>query len=130
MKFESVSTATLFAVMLATLMLVSVQASPRIRAMRHFQAVTKRNGSSSGSSSYSQPSCHESLICGFAYYDTSRSRIRPIISYRKNNLCSCDDGYRCVLTGNMSDRKAYVFHCRDREKSGHMYEFPQSAYGR
>ena len=42
--------------------------------------------------------------------------------------CRCDDGYRCVLTGNMSDRKAYVFHCREREKSQHMYEFPHNQY--
>lgn len=129
MSFKSVSAVTIFAAITATLMVISVQAmaSPRIRAMRHYQAMSKRNGNVNNDAlgSYTQPSCHESLICGFAYYDTSRSRIRPIISYRRSNLCSCDDGYRCVLTGNMSDRKAYVFHCREREKSGHMYEFPQ-----
>jgi len=110
-----------------TLFFVNVDASPRIRSMRTYQAMAKRNGLVRNDDS-PHPSCHESLICGFAYYDTSRSRIRPIISYRRSNLCSCDDGYRCVLTGNMSDRKAYVFHCREREKSEHMYEFPQNQY--
>ena len=39
--------------------------------------------------------------------------------------CSCNDGYRCVLTGNMSSRSAYVFKCRENEISTNMYPFPQ-----
>jgi len=118
----------IFAVVIMSFYLANVEASPRIRSMRaQYQYMSKRNGNSIDTND-AHPSCHESLICGFAYYDTSRSRIRPIISYRRSNLCRCDDGYRCVLTGNMSDRKAYVFHCREREKSQHMYEFPHNQY--
>lgn len=131
MKLERLPTVSIFTAIVVTLMIISVETSPRIRAMRGYQAMSKRNGINVNSNrlgSNTQPSCHESLICGFAYYDTSTSRIRPIISYRRSNLCRCDDGYRCVLTGNMSDRRAYVFHCREREKSEHMYEFPRNRY--
>jgi len=129
MRLKNNITFAILAAVFVTLFLINVNAvpSPRIRSMRTYQAMAKRNGLVRNEES-PHPSCHESLICGFAYYDTSRSRIRPIISYRRSNLCSCDDGYRCVLTGNMSDRKAYVFHCREREKSEHMYEFPQNQY--
>jgi len=130
MMSENKATVAIFATVIVTLLLINVEAipSPRIRSMRTYQAMAKRNGLSTSNDNSGHPSCHESLICGFAYYDTSRARIRPIISYRRSNLCSCDDGYRCVLTGNMSDRKAYVFHCREREESEHMYEFPQNQY--
>jgi len=129
MKFANKITVSIFAAILVTLLLINVEASPspRIRSMRAQYRMSKRTENSINTDD-AHPSCHESLICGFAYYDTSRSRIRPIISYRRSNLCSCDDGHRCVLTGNMSDRKAYVFHCREREKSEHMYEFPQNHY--
>jgi len=127
MKFANKMTVSIFAVFWMTLLLVNVEASPRIRSMRAQYVMSKRNGNSINTDD-AHPSCHESLICGFAYYDTSRSRIRPIISYRRSNLCSCADTHSCVLTGNMSDRKAYVFHCREREKSSHMYEFPQNQY--
>lgn len=130
MRFENKTTVAIFVTTVITLLLINVTAipSPRIRSMRTYQAMAKRNGLTTSNDEPQLPSCHESLICGFAYYDTSRSRIRPIVSYRRSNLCRCDDGYRCVLTGNMSDRKAYVFHCREREKSEHMYEFPQNQY--
>jgi len=127
MRQRNIHSLAIFAAVFLTLFIINVDASPRIRSMRTYQAMAKRNGLVRHDES-PHPSCHESLICGFAYYDTSRSRIRPIISYRRSNLCSCDDGYRCVLTGNMLDRKAYVFHCREREKSEHMYEFPQNQY--
>jgi hypothetical protein len=135
MKFESGFSVTILAAMVATVMVMSVQAipNPRIRSMRNYQSVSKRNGININNNlegtTNPQPSCHESLICGFAYYDTTNRRVRPIVSFRKNNLCSCDDGYRCVLTGNMSDRKAYVFHCREELASRHMYEFPSNHYG-
>jgi len=65
-------------------------------------------------------SCHATSFCGLAYYDASYN----IKSYRKNKRCSCDEGYRCVLTNNLSDRNAYVFKCRLRSQSENMYMFP------
>jgi hypothetical protein len=71
----------IFAVVIMSFYLANVEASPRIRSMRaQYQYMSKRNGNSIDTND-AHPSCHESLICGFAYYDTSRSRIRPIISY-------------------------------------------------
>ena len=38
--------------------------------------------------------------------------------------CDCDEGSHCVLTDNWQDRRAYVFHCRERDNSSHMFPFP------
>ena len=40
--------------------------------------------------------------------------------------CECDEGYSCVLTDNRPDMDMYMFHCRAREASGHMFRFPNS----
>ena len=45
-----------------------------------------------------------------------------IIIYR----CICDEGHRCVLTNNLSDRKAYVFKCRSLKQSENMFPFPDN----
>jgi len=65
--------------------------------------------------------CEETQMCGVALYDLSHR----ITEYKRNARCSCNDGYRCVLTGNMSSRSAYVFKCRENEISTNMYPFPQ-----
>jgi len=67
-----------------------------------------------------QVSCREILICGLAIYDNSHVIIRK----RKNNLCFCDEGYKCVLTYNLLDRHAYIFQCREESITANMYEFP------
>lgn len=40
--------------------------------------------------------------------------------------CSCDGGYDCVLTDNRPDMDMYMFHCRQKDRSGHMFKFPNS----
>lgn len=79
-------------------------------------------------------SCHQHIPCGFAQYglprrlgsDSSRSsRFKPIFKYTRS-YCGCDDGYSCVLTDNRPDMDMYMFHCRAREASGHMFRFPNS----
>jgi len=79
-------------------------------------------------------SCHQHIPCGFAQYglprrlssDSSRSsRFKPIFKYTRS-YCECDEGYSCVLTDNRPDMDMYMFHCRAREASGHMFRFPNS----
>merc|ERR1712007_23089 len=70
-------------------------------------------------------SCYESIPCGWALYTTERRQpFRRISSYTRNRLCECNQNYNCVLTDNWQDRRAYVFHCRHRETSSHMFPFP------
>jgi len=136
MKYKIGYTSLLAAIVAMLLIGEMVQAhpSPKIRrnghrGHRYNYGVAKRNGldmsvNEVDGETHRNPSCHETLICGRAHYSSSESRFRPIVNYRKNNKCSCDDGHRCVLTGNKPERKAYVFHCRKKELSNHMYQFP------
>jgi len=101
-----------------------VSASPKIRS--------NRKGSSSDNSSNNVEerntpfvSCYESIPCGWALYTTERRQpFRRISTYTRNRLCECNQNHNCVLTDNWQDRRAYVFHCRHRETSSHMFPFP------
>lgn len=78
-------------------------------------------------------SCHMHIPCGFAQYGLPRhlgsssrsSRFKPIFKYTRS-YCSCDGGYDCVLTDNRPDMDMYMFHCRQKDRSGHMFKFPNS----
>jgi len=78
-------------------------------------------------------SCHMHIPCGFAQYGIPRhlgsssrsSRFKSIFKYTRS-YCSCDSGYNCVLTDNRRDMDMYMFHCRQKELSGHMFKFPNS----
>lgn len=88
---------------------------------------------SDGKSAFQQhlESCHQHIPCGFAQYGLPRhlgsssrsSRFKPIFKYTRS-YCKCDAGYNCVLTDNRPDMDMYMFHCRQRELSGHMFKFP------
>jgi len=94
----------------------------RIEPLRSFSKRHVTNQGSRDTESTSLESCRESLVCGHAYYDVSFT----ITSYRRSNRCICDEGHRCVLTNNLSDRKAYVFKCRSFEQSENMFPFPDN----
>jgi len=98
--------------------------TPVFSKIEKLRSISKRhaiNLSNRDTESTSLESCRESLVCGHAYYDSSYT----ITSYRKSNRCICDEGYRCVLTNNLSDRKAYVFKCRSFDQSENMFPFPE-----
>merc|ERR1739848_198634 len=84
----------------------SVKAAPKIRASKG-QVDTSSNGVRN---SNNQMSCYETIPCGWALYSTERRQ-----PFRRIST------YRCVLTDNRQDRRAYVFHCRNRESSNHMF---------
>jgi len=92
------------------------------------------NDSDSDKSPFQQhlESCHQHIPCGFAQYGLPRhlgssrsrsSRFKPIFKYTRS-YCKCDSGNNCVLTDNRPDMDMYMFHCRQREISGHMFKFP------
>ena len=72
--------------------------------------------------------------CGiFPRFSSLWILLKNIVSSKKVNLyffsssncrCTCDSTHRCVLTDNWQDRRAYVFQCRNRESSNHMFPFP------
>jgi len=97
----------------------TVKAAPKIRASKgQVEANGVRNTNN-------QMSCYETIPCGWALYSTERRQpFRRISTYTRNRLCTCDSTHRCVLTDNWQDRRAYVFQCRNRESSNHMFPFP------
>jgi len=99
-----------------------VSASPKIRSDRKGSSDTNDISEERNTPFVS---CYESIPCGWALYTTERRQpFRRISSYTRNRLCECNQNYNCVLTDNWQDRRAYVFHCRHRETSSHMFPFP------
>jgi len=127
-------------VALATLLyLATAWAQPSIRAQYQnddqslFGRPRKRNDRIDDSDEGIKESCHLHIPCGFAQYGIPRhlgsssrsSRFKSIFKYTRS-YCSCDSGYNCVLTDNRRDMDMYMFHCRQKELSGHMFKFPNS----
>jgi len=95
--------------------------------MGTIRSLSKRHVTNNGNrdtESTSLESCGKSLVCGHAYYDSSFT----ITSYRRSNRCICEEDHRCVLTNNLSDRKAYVFKCRSINQSENMFPFPDNPH--
>ena len=63
------------------------------------------------------------ILLHYWYFNIANKNI--FIFYR----CSCSDGYRCVLTKNLTDRRVYIFQCRENEESmrENMTLFPTDA---
>lgn len=102
-------------------------ASPVFDKSKTIRSLSKRHVSNNGNrdtESTSLESCGESLVCGHAYYDSSFA----IMGYRRSNRCICEENHRCVLTNNLSDRKAYVFKCRSVNQSENMFPFPDNPH--
>merc|ERR1711976_1069352 len=119
-NMETIVKSSLLVCFLATFLITtpSVNASPKIRASKNPEVNEVMNEAPM------MMSCYESIPCGWALYsNTGRQPFRRISTYTRNRLCSCDSGRRCVLTDNWQDRRAYVFHCRDRDRSSHMFPF-------
>jgi len=100
-----------------------VSGSPKIRASKGSRSSDTNDIDDRNTTPF--VSCYESIPCGWALYTTERRQpFRRISTYTRNRLCECEPDHNCVLTDNWQDRRAYVFHCRHRGSSSHMFPFP------